>query len=331
MLIPNDIIKVARGTNAEIEILIDDTTGLDDFIPYLTVKSHYNSSLKLIDLEATTFDLVNKKIIFNVPYESNILSIRDYYFDVNVEHLYSVLTIDVPPADDWEAGDIIEGQVSGATCKIVSKTSDTVYKVVDVVGTYNDAEEIGVRSAIKITNQGVGFPITTLILTISNPPVVDWAPADIITGQTSGETCEVVNKISDTQYEVINSSGLFYNAEEIGVTGDSDKLVKQKNSFPQLNLILTIDTAPLTAWSIGDTIEGRTSGATSQIVRKISNLEYEISNLIGTYNDGEKIGAIKMATQGAGYPDLTKVPLDGIYKRFPVTNGIYRVNPSVRY
>lgn len=70
------------------------------------------------------------------------------------------------------------------------------------------------------------------ILTIDVQPTDDWEADDVITGQTSGETSEIVEKLTDTTYKVKNLSGTYTLDEEIGVTGDANKLANQGASHP---------------------------------------------------------------------------------------------------
>lgn len=52
---------------------------------------------------------------------------------------------------------------------------------------------------------------------------------------------------------------------------------------------LTLDVMPTSAWAVGDTITGITSGATAEILTVTSETEYEIIHLDGTFEDGETI------------------------------------------
>jgi len=63
-------------------------------------------------------------------------------------------------------------------------------------------------------------------------PTTDWAAGDIITGQTSGATCEVVSKTSATAYKIKKYVGTFTLGEVIGVTGNADKLADQGAAKP---------------------------------------------------------------------------------------------------
>lgn len=70
------------------------------------------------------------------------------------------------------------------------------------------------------------------IITLDVSPTTDWASGDIITGQTSGATCEVVSKTSATIYKIKKHFGTFTLGEIIGVTDNADKLVDQGAANP---------------------------------------------------------------------------------------------------
>jgi hypothetical protein len=71
-----------------------------------------------------------------------------------------VMTLDVSPATDWAAGDIITGQTSGKTCTIVAKLSATTYSVLYRNGAYTLDEVVGVTgTAAKLANQGATRPV----------------------------------------------------------------------------------------------------------------------------------------------------------------------------
>jgi uncharacterized phiE125 gp8 family phage protein len=74
--------------------------------------------------------------------------------------------------------------------------------------------------------------ITREILTLDAAPTTDWAAGDIITGQTSGETCVTVSKITALTYYVDSRSGTFTLDEIIGVTGNANKLKDQGAANP---------------------------------------------------------------------------------------------------
>lgn len=75
-------------------------------------------------------------------------------------------------------------------------------------------------------------------LTIDITPSTDWDIGDVLTGQTSGSTCEVVEKLSSTSYIVKKHNGIYEDGEEIGVTGNASKLANQGSGYPLLTGIL---------------------------------------------------------------------------------------------
>lgn len=78
-------IEVVKGTDSELTFTYSFNQDISDYTPFLTVKLSHNSKHKLIDLEASDFDTINKKIKFDVPFQDNDLYSRDYVFDVVLE------------------------------------------------------------------------------------------------------------------------------------------------------------------------------------------------------------------------------------------------------
>lgn len=70
------------------------------------------------------------------------------------------------------------------------------------------------------------------LLTINVAPAVDWEVGDIITGQSSGATSEVVLKVDNENYQIIKRKGTYTDGEIIGVTGNADKLADQNAGAP---------------------------------------------------------------------------------------------------
>ena len=54
------------------------------------------------------------------------------------------ITLSTAPATDWDPGDTITGQSSGATAVVVSKTSSLTYKIKQHLGTFTLGEIVGV-------------------------------------------------------------------------------------------------------------------------------------------------------------------------------------------
>jgi hypothetical protein len=87
-----------------------------------------------------------------------------------------VMTIDVSPATDWAAGDLITGATSGKTCLIVAKLTATTYQVISRSGAFTLGEIIGVLGiAAKLADQGAANPTFATAANLNNDPVVDTA------------------------------------------------------------------------------------------------------------------------------------------------------------
>lgn len=75
---------------------------------------------------------------------------------------------------------------------------------------------------------------------------------------------------------------------------------------------LTLDVAPATAWEVGDTITGATSGKTCIIVAKKTDLIYQISTRSGAFTLGEVLSnGTYTADQGAAHPTVTTFAYTG--------------------
>jgi hypothetical protein len=73
-----------------------------------------------------------------------------------------ILTLDVAPASDWEAGDILTGQTSTKTCVAVQKITTLTYYVRERSGAFTLGEIIGVTGeAGKLADQGAAHPTIT--------------------------------------------------------------------------------------------------------------------------------------------------------------------------
>jgi len=173
------------------------------------------------------------------------------------------------------------------------------------------------------------------ILTLDVAPATDWAAGDLLTGQTSAETCRAVAKLTDLTYQVRERSDDFTLGEIIGVTGNGDKLADQGAAHPTITVAtdkvhkiyealtqgavetLTLDVAPATAWIAGRTITGQTSGKTCLIVSKLTDLTYQIKSRSGAFTLGEIIGvtgiSAELADQGAAHPTVATASNTGNY------------------
>jgi len=73
-----------------------------------------------------------------------------------------ILNLDVAPASDWAAGDIITGQSSAVTSVCVSKITSLTYYVRERSGNYTLGEIIGVTGVgVKLADQGAANPTIT--------------------------------------------------------------------------------------------------------------------------------------------------------------------------
>lgn len=72
------------------------------------------------------------------------------------------ITLDVAPETDWDGGDVITGQTSGATALVVAKVSALVYKIKKHFGTFALDEVVGVTGdPTKLADQGAKKPTFT--------------------------------------------------------------------------------------------------------------------------------------------------------------------------
>jgi hypothetical protein len=70
--------------------------------------------------------------------------------------------------------------------------------------------------------------------------------------------------------------------------------------------ILTLDTAPSTAWAADDTITGATSGTTCVVLEKLSGLTYLVEQRSGAFTLGEVLSnGTYTADQSSTYPKMT--------------------------
>ena len=112
------------------------------------------------------------------------LDVKIQEADANTE----TLTLDVAPATDWAADDIITGQTSAKTCVVVAKVSSLVYTVKDRSGTFTLNEIIGVTgTAAKLANQGAANPV------FSGADYTDWTGGGFtqVTDATDPSTQEI--------------------------------------------------------------------------------------------------------------------------------------------
>lgn len=98
---------------------------------------------------------------------------------------YELLTVNVSPATDWVANDVITGQTSAKTCTVVAKASSTTYWVKSRNGAYTDGEVVGVTgNADKLADQNAGAPTFANDGTNSTYP---WTLAQAIANAAAGD------------------------------------------------------------------------------------------------------------------------------------------------
>lgn len=86
-------------------------------------------------------------------------------------------------------------------------------------------------------------------MTIDVQPTDDWEADDVITGQTSGTTAIIVEKLTATTYTIKQRDGHYTGGEIIGVTGNADKLADQGVLYPQF------DNSTITIYEDGDELD----------------------------------------------------------------------------
>lgn len=112
--------------------------------------------------------------------------------------------------------------------------------------------------------------------------------AKILEDSTNAATCDIYLTEGTASYSLHNS--VFYIR--------SVKLIEEH--------VLTLGVPPVTAWSVGDTITGVSSGSTSIVKTVVSIGKYVVTNLSGAYTSGEVLtnGSVQ-ADQGTPYPLVT--------------------------
>jgi hypothetical protein len=93
------------------------------------------------------------------------------------------------------------------------------------------------NSATSLTNY---TNIPTRYMLIDVKPTTAWAKGDVITGQTSGQTCTIMGTypyVNGLRYFTSTPSGAFTLGEVIGVTGNANKLADQGATKPTFDAI----------------------------------------------------------------------------------------------
>lgn len=100
-----------------------------------------------------------------------------------------ILNLDVAPASDWAAGDIITGQSSGETSVVISKITSLTYYVRERSGNYTLGEIIGVTgTGAKLADQGAAHPTITaatdnvhkIYESLSDANTGNYPPTDVL-------------------------------------------------------------------------------------------------------------------------------------------------------
>lgn len=175
-----------------------------------------------------------------------------------------ILTLDVAPATDWAVGDLLTGQSSGKTCRVVAKLTNLTYQIRERTGSFTLGEVIGVTgTGTKLADQGAAHPTITAtadsvhkvfeslsagleLLTLDVAPATPWLQDWIITGQTSGKTCKIVLLLTSLTYLVKDRTGAFTLGEVIGVTGTAVLLADQGAANPTFAAAANVGNYPPT-------------------------------------------------------------------------------------
>lgn len=129
--------------------------------------------------------------------------------DTNTE----TLTLDVAPATDWEADDIVTGQTSGTTCVVVAKLTALTYTVKDRSGTYTLGEVIGVTgTAAKLADQGAAKP------TFAGSGYTDWTGGGFTQVTTLNDNAVQEKAYTGTKQYVRTVAKVLVAACEFGTT-----------------------------------------------------------------------------------------------------------------
>lgn len=162
-----------------------------------------------------------------------------------------VLTLDVAPATEWAAGDLITGQTSTKTARVVDKITSLTYHIRERSGAFTLGEIIGVTGVgPKLADQGAAHPTVTAatdkvhkiyeaisiigieVLTLDVAPATAWIDGRTITGQTSSKTATIITRLTNLTYLIRNRNGDFTLGEILGVTGISAELADQGAANP---------------------------------------------------------------------------------------------------
>ena len=115
------------------------------------------------------------------------------------------------------------------------------------------------------------YGITYELMTCDVAPASAWAVGDLITGQTSTQTCTIVTVITTKTFIVKSRSGAFTLGEIIGVTGTPAKLADQGAAYPTIATGYTIlgAYADVLGYQAVVTMDSGTNAATGTVDVKI--------------------------------------------------------------
>lgn len=104
------------------------------------------------------------------------------------------------------------------------------YPVYNPATTYVGGNRVIVAAEHKVYEARPSAGIELLTLDVA--PAIPWLPNWILTGQTSGATCVVVQYLTNTSYYIKDRSGAFTLGEVIGVSGTAVLLADQGPTRP---------------------------------------------------------------------------------------------------
>ena len=165
------------------------------------------------DHYGTGVDVLGKTAVVYLQSGTNLatgtVNVKIQEADTNTE----TLTLDVAPATDWAADDIITGQTSKTTCVCVAKVSALVYTVKNRSGVFTLGEIIGVTgTAVKLADQGAANPI------FSGSVYTDWTGGAFTQVTTSNDNATQEIAYTGTKQYVRTVAKVLLAACEFGTT-----------------------------------------------------------------------------------------------------------------
>lgn len=140
------------------------------------------------------------------------------------------------------------------------------------------------------------------------------------------EICRDGRVIEDTQTASICQFSTTANSMDYAL---NSSIIYVKEVKVRTEELLTLDVAPSTAWSAGDTLTGALSSKTCKVVSQVSSLVYKIENRTGAFTLGESISnGTYTADQGASYPVFTESESAYLQKLTKEDIGLFRTYES---